>query len=320
MHAVLRAYERYGEDPGNALRSAGISSSDLQRPDGRVTASQMEIFAHLAMRQLDDEALGWFSRKLPWGSYGMLCRASLSGANLGVALKRWCRHHRLLTDDIVLELASAGPETRLTISENRRLGEMRELCLFTSLRYVYGFACWLVETNIPLVRVEFPFQAPRHTAVYASLFPGPTYFGAPRAAMVFETECLTLPLRRDEHELRNMLSRALAITVRPYRSERLLVPRLRKALRARGAELRTGELLAAALNVSLRTLHRQLQNEGTSLQELKNEIRRDLAIERLQRTSRSLKQIAREIGFQSEKSFIRAFRQWTDCSPMSFRR
>jgi hypothetical protein len=52
------------------------------------------------MQELDDEALGWFSRRLPWGSYGMLCRASLTSPDLGVAIKRWCRHHRLLTEDI----------------------------------------------------------------------------------------------------------------------------------------------------------------------------------------------------------------------------
>jgi AraC-like DNA-binding protein len=127
-------------------------------------------------------------------------------------------------------------------------------------------------------------------------------------------------LRRDEHELRNMLGRALAITVRQYRSERLVAPRLRNALRTRCAELRTGQLVASALNVSLRTLHRQLRNEGTSLQKLKNEIRRSLATERLERTSRSVKQIAHDVGFQSENSFMRAFKQWTAKSPVKYRR
>ena len=320
VHIMLRAYERYGEDPERALRAAAITPSELQRPDGRITAAQMEIFTDLTMRQLDDEALGWFSRRLPWGSYGMLCRASLSAPSLGVALKRWCRHHRLLTDDIVLNLGQAAPAAALTISENRRLGDMRELCLLTSLRYVYGFACWLVDASIPLLRVDFPFPAPRHAGVYSLLFPGPAHFGAPRARITFAAAYLTLPLRRDEHDLRNMLGRALAITVRQYRSEHLVAPRLRDALRSRCAELRTGELVARALNVSLRTLHRQLRKEGTSLQKLKNEMRRSLAIERLQRTSRSVKQIARDVGFHSEKSFMRAFKQWTARSPLRFRR
>ena len=320
LQAILRAYERYREDPSQALRAAGISRSELQRAEARVTAAQMETFTDLTMRQLDDEALGWFSRKLPWGSYGMLCRASLSAPNLGVALKRWCRHHRLLTDDIVLDLSVAGPVAQLAISERRRLGEMRELCLLTSLRYVHGYACWLTDSCIPLLEVEFPYQAPRHAAVYPLLFPGPARFDAPGTRMSFATQYLALPLRRDEQELRNMLRRGLAIIVRQYRSDRLVVRRLRDLLRARCAELRTGESVASALKVSLRTLHRQLRDSGGSLQELKNEVRCDLAIARLERTSRSIKQIAHDVGFQSEKSFMRAFKQWTARSPAEFRR
>jgi hypothetical protein len=43
----------------------------------------MEIMSGAAMQELDDEALGWFSRRLPWGSYGMLCRASITSPDLG---------------------------------------------------------------------------------------------------------------------------------------------------------------------------------------------------------------------------------------------
>ena len=320
VQTILRAYERYREDPAKALRMAGISRSELQHPEARLTAAQMETFTDLTMRQLDDEALGWFSRRLPWGSYGMLCRASLTAPNLGIALKRWCRHHRLLTDDIVLDLSVAGPTAQLAISERRRLGEMRELCLLTSLRYVHGYACWLTDSCIPLRAVEFPYPAPPHAAVYALLFPGPTRFEAARTCMTLDAQHLALPLRRDEQELRGMLRRGLAITVRQYRSDRLVLRRLRDLLRTRCAELRTGESVASALKVSLRTLHRQLRDSGGSLQELKNEVRCDLAIERLERTSRSIKQIAHDVGFHSEKSFMRAFKQWTATSPVEFRR
>jgi AraC-like DNA-binding protein len=95
---------------------------------------------------------------------------------------------------------------------------------------------------------------------------------------------------------------------------------VRELLRTRGAELRTGEALASALNLSLRTLHRQLKDEGASLQALKDEIRRDQAIELLRRTRHPLKRVAEAVGFGNEKSFARAFRQWTGQAPGAFRR
>ena len=71
--------------------------------------------------------------------------------------------------------------------------------------------------------------------------------------------------------------------------------------------------------MSTRTLHRQLKDEGASLQQLKDETRRERASDLLFRTERPLKQVAAAVGFRNEKSFIRAFRQWTGTTPAQFR-
>ncbi|MBS0542764.1 MAG: helix-turn-helix domain-containing protein, partial [Proteobacteria bacterium] len=55
------------------------------------------------------------------------------------------------------------------------------------------------------------------------------------------------------------------------------------------------------------------------LQRLKNEARRERAIKLLLQTARPVKQIAAAVGFDSEKSFARAFREWTGAAPSVFR-
>src|SRR5260370_11502511 len=69
VQAILRAYEKYNADPSEPLRLARIAPSDLLRPEARITDAQLEVFTDRAMRQLDDAAFGWFSPKLPRGSY-----------------------------------------------------------------------------------------------------------------------------------------------------------------------------------------------------------------------------------------------------------
>jgi AraC-like DNA-binding protein len=272
------------------------------------------------MQQLDDEALGWFSRKLPWGSYGMLCRASITSPTLGVALKRWCRHHRLLTDDVVLQLTQSGSVATLSIAEHRRFGDLREFCLVTLLRYVHGYACWVVDSRIPLLKAGFPFESPPHADVYPLLFPGPIAFGAAQAGLSFDAQYLALPLQRDERALQLMLQRALPLTVLQYRRDRLLVRQVRQLLRNRAERLRSAADLARELHVSVRTLHRQIREEGSSLQSLKDEARLELAVDLLYRSDRSVKQVAWAAGFRNEKSFARAFRHWTGRSPTEHRR
>ena len=130
---------------------------------------------------------------------------------------------------------------------------------------------------------------------------------------------LQLPLRRDEAALQRMLQRALLLTVRPYRRDRLLVEKVRQTLAEHPQHSRNADDLAAWLNLSPRTLHRQLKEEGANLQALKDSVRQQRARELLLRTSKPLKQIAAEVGFHNEKSFMRAFKGWTGHAPDAFR-
>jgi len=318
--AIASAMRRAGAAPARALRLAEIAPAQLQKADARITARQMEVLSGAAMQEIDDEALGWFSRRLPWGSYGMLARASLGAPDLGVALKRWCRHHGLLTDAVRLSLTVGGAVATLAIEERRPLPrEVRELSLAFLLRNVHGLACWYIDSRIPLQEARFPFPPPAHADAYPHMFPAALQFDAPQAEIRFDAQYLKLALRRDEKALSQMLQRALSITVLQYRRDRLLVPQVRQALAAHPQRAHSAEALAQLLHVSARTLHRQLKEEGASLQQIKDEVRLERARDLLWRTGRPLKQVAAAVGFRNEKSFARAFRQWAGMAPGEFR-
>ncbi len=319
IQAIVKAYEHRGMDPSQAMQVAQITPSSLSSPQARVTALQMEWMSAAAMRELDDEALGWFSRRLPWGSYGMLVRASLTAPSLAVALQRWGRHHGLLTDDITVALHTQDGLAHLTLIEHRDLGALREFCVVSVLRNALGVACWLTDSRIPLAGTTLRFGPPPHADSYRVLFDGPTTFHADSHSLQFDAGYLQLPIRRDEAALQRMLQRALLLTVRPYRRDRLLVEKVRQTLAEHPEHSRNADDLARWLNLSTRTLHRQLKEEGATLQQLKDNVRRDKAMDLLLRTQRPIKQIAAEVGFQNEKSFMRAFKTWTGQTPEAFR-
>lgn len=317
VEAVLHAYAARGLDPAPALLAAHIAPDANGVWPDRVSALQFERLCAAAMHALDDEAPGWFSRPLPWGSYGLLARASHSAPTLGVALGRWCRHHGLLTRDITLQLTDVGGVAEVRIDEHRAMGAVREFALTSLLRNVHGLACWWVDSAIALQSADFPFAAPAHAEVYDTLFPGPVRFGTPHAALRFDAAYLALPQRRDAAALDQMLRRALPLMVLPYRRDRLLALRVRQRLHERPTH--TATTLAAELALSPRSLHRQLAAEGTQLQTLKDEARRAHATELLLRTQQPMKQVAHAAGFGNDKSFIRAFRSWTGQTPEAFR-
>jgi AraC-like DNA-binding protein len=320
VKAIVLAYQRYGKDPQSALALAQIAPTDVAQPQARITALQMEQLSGAAMQELDDEALGWFSRRLPWGSYGMLARASISAPTLQLALQRWCRHHGLIAPDIALSLTVTGDIASISITEHTDLGAWREFCLVSVLRNIHGLACWLVDSRIPLQAAQFPFAAPVHRDAYGILFSGPTAFETGPASLRFDTRYLSLGLRRDEKALQQMLQHALPLTVLQYRRDRLLVQRVRQTLASHAQQTHSAEALSTLLHVSPRTLHRQLKEEGATLQGLKDEVRQARAVDLLNRSDRPIKQVAEAAGFQNEKSFIRAFKGWTGRSPGEFRK
>ena len=319
VRCIVAAFEHQGQSPALALKLAQITPFQLRTANACITARQMEVLSGAAMRALDDEALGAFSRRLPWGSYGMLARASLTAPTLGIALQRWCRHHALLANDITLRVQTSGNQAVITIEE-RSPGRVGEFGLVHVLRNIHGLACWYVDSRIALQGARFPFEAPPHAQVYALLFPAPIQFNAAQAEISFDARYLALPLRRNEAALQLMLKRALPLTVLQYRRDRLLVQQVRQALTSSALQSHNAVTLAATLNLSPRSLHRQLQEEGATLQQLKDEVHFDLAKELLLKTPKPIKQVAATCGFRNEKSFIRAFRGWSGTPPVEFRK
>jgi AraC-like DNA-binding protein len=318
IRSMMLAYERYGKDPSEALTHAEIALESLIGAAAHVTAVQMETFTDHAMRELDDEALGWFSRRLPYGTAGMMCRASLPSVDLRVALTRWCRNYGFLQEDVRLHLHQEGGIARLEIHEASDLGVQREFCLVSTFRNILGYACWLVDSHLPLSEVTFPFSPPPHAAAYALMFTCQARFKQPLASLSFDAEYLKLQVRRNDADLRQMLARPLPLIVLQYRRDRLLSRRVRELLRS---NLKVGNAneVAHALNVSTRSLYRHLGEEGTSLQRLKDDVRRDIAVEQLVRTAKTLKQVAAAAGFSNDASFSRAFKLWTGTAPGDYR-
>ncbi|MEJ7928684.1 AraC family transcriptional regulator [Ramlibacter sp. AN1015] len=321
---VVQAFRQRALDPRQALELAQIAPTQLTDSGAHITPRQMELLSGAAMQALDDEALGAFGRRLPWGSYGMLARASISAPDLGLALRRWCRHHGLLADDLTLRVATGGSSAGIELEEGARHRALppaaREFSLVHLLRNVHGLASWYIDSRIALQMARFPFAAPPHADTYTHMFPCALEFGAAHAEIVFDARYLALPLRRDERALAQMLQRALPLTVLQYRRDRLLAQQVRQALRSPAAGAAPdAATVAALLNLSARTLHRQLREAGSSLQQLKDEVRCERARELLWRSDKPVKQVAAAAGFRNEKSFIRAFRAWTGTTPAAFR-
>ena len=79
------------------------------------------------------------------------------------------------------------------------------------------------------------------------------------------------------------------------------------------------EDMAANMNMSTSTLRRHLLAEGSSYQTIKDERRRDIAIELLCLSTKKISDISDQVGFSDTSSFVRSFKAWTDLTPKAYR-
>lgn len=76
---------------------------------------------------------------------------------------------------------------------------------------------------------------------------------------------------------------------------------------------------AALIGMSERTLQRRLAEDGTSFNEVLDQIRFDAARQLLQNDSVSVTDISGELGYKDPANFTRAFRRWAGVSPRKHR-
>lgn len=319
VNHLLRAYRRYGVRPDAALAEAQIDPALLADPAARITSRQLELMTQRTMRELDDECMGMYSRRVPWGSFEMLLRACMTAQDLGVALQQWCRFRSVLIPDVEVVLHVEQGEARLSIHEHQPLGEARDFALLSILRHAHGAASWLIDQPLPLTGVAFPGPAPLHHRALSVMFPGPVAHDAARASLGFAAGYLALPVRRDEPGSGAVLQHASRLAIKGYRKDRQLAPRVRALLASQPGEGLTAEQVAIALHVSVRSLHRRLAEEGVRLQRLKDDVRRVRALELLAHRDLPAKRIASMLAFSSEQSLARAFERWTGMSLHAWR-
>ena len=205
----------------------------------------------------------------------------------------------------------------------------------TLLIVAHRFSGWLIRRRIPLHRVELAYAAPPHVLEYDLLFGAPCVFGAETTALVFDRALLNEPVLQDEAGIAAFLRRAPEDVLARIDYGSTTAARVRRLLGqslpgpgssipgagppARGpATLPTETELAERLALSPQTLRRRLSAEGTSFQQIRDQMRRDHAIAALAQGRTPIERISEQLGFSEPSAFHRAFKRWTGSTPRAY--
>ena len=328
VNGMLAGLARHGIADGPLLSAAGIDIADAA---SRVPVDRYAALYNRINHRLDDEGFGLFSQPLRVGTFEFLCRACISAPTLAEALLRAARFLRIVLPDLAVAARRHQGHAELLIGESRRLADNpddagRVFAFEWLLRMLHGLSCWLAGRGLALDSVIFPYRRPTHAADYALIFTENSRFaptlpgGVGTLVASFNANLLDLPVRRDEAALASFLDGAPGKITTLYRRDREMVIRVRDLLRAALPAMLGLEDIGDRLHLSPRTIHRRLDEEGSSFRAIKDALRRDMALARLTKTRDPVSQVAADLGYADTSAFYRAFVEWTGMAPIHFRR
>src|ERR1700676_3488940 len=220
--AALQSVRARDLNEDELLAQVGLAPSLLQVPQARVSAKHYGALWRTIALALDDEFFGQDSRRMKAGSFAMLCHSVLGCKTLGHALDRSLRFYALILDDISGTLMRGAKEARIVLHERIAGASQRVFAHELLLMLLYGVSCWLVGRRIPILRTEFSYAEPAHSAEYRLMYCADLSFNRPNTVIAFEASYLDLPVVQNERTIKEFLRTAPASILLKYKNCRSL--------------------------------------------------------------------------------------------------
>lgn len=300
------------------LGRAGIGSSDLARPDTRLPHRLVIELLEAWVAHTGDETIGLRAgASVEPGDFDTFEYAARSCSTLGKALECASRHVHLLSEAADISVVTCGDMALWRYRVTDGVPQPRAVNDFVIVSAA-RFCLRCAPMERPAHEVHFMHDAPADLGAYAAFSPSALKFGMAHNGFVIDRSQLDLPTRSANapmHEAFEKYARELSgATTRSVRSQ------ARDAIAARiGNSEMCMEFVAMSLAMSVPTLRRRLEEEGTTFTELVDELRRDLAERYLRDSRRSISEIASLLGFSHAPAFHKAFRRWKGVTPSAHR-
>jgi AraC-like DNA-binding protein len=308
-------------------------------PEQPLPAQQYSRLYKAAVVQLQT-----LEQPLPWAAgigseaFELMCHCIIGAKTLGEALRLATRFEKLLFPMIsynvrLIEDPSgiAKLSYRIKIGESNsklvpqhwdRAGYQETVAKASGLLVWHTFCGWL--TGLPLettaVKVSAPYLSEAYEEGLKKVFHCPIQFEALENTISFSSEQLQRRVVHTADSLseffNNLVYQLIASELVPS-STSAAIKSLVSIDMPNGMPSFTA--IAEHLHMSESSLRRRLQKESTSYQVLKNEVRCEVAIDKLLNEQVKVAELAEYLGFTEPSSFIRSFKGWTGLTPKAYK-
>lgn len=328
---LLSQVKAQGYDALELMAYVGINAQDID-DEKPISAELFSALYQRVMYIAQDEFFGMISvGKVPNGTFRMMCLAIIHSRTLGEAISRASDFHEICRGARVKpHIIRRGRYAKVSFATLNSmdaqdsaefLNSQSPAEIITSLSMWHHFISWLIGERVVLKAAYFKFNEEQSLANSRSRFRSEVKFAQHDNVVVFPAKYLDYPVVQNEKTLHAFLKTAPYQLLVMVGSENSSLREQVITLIGRDFSITppSAEQMAKTLNMSVSTLRRRLLEEDTTYQKIKDECRRQSAIDYMNSPQLSITDVAGLMGFDEPSAFFRSFKRWTGMTPGQYR-
>ncbi len=323
---ILKNYAARQEiDFSRIAAAAGVDVSILGDERARISAGQFESMWQQILTHGKDPHPGLtfgreMARHYPGGS--VLFTMMMNCATIGDALSAFVRYHRIMADTIQPQTRQDGDRVHLSWKASRP-GFSTHPVVSEALICTYHYILkHLSHNRVKPIDVRFTHAGPENMDTYRRLFNAPITFEAEANELIIGSAAMKVEILMASQELYTVLEKhaaRIAYSIGKANEWSSKVIRGISRMVMQGVKP-TIDSVSKELAVSRRTLQANLKGEGTTFRNCLEKVRRQTALDYLERPDLSICDVAFLLGYSEQSAFNHAFKRWTGKRPREFRR
>lgn len=319
---ALRAMANLGFCEADCLEGTGVNAEQLLDADYDGFTLENEFAFHRRLLELSGDPLlglhigGYYTLE----TYGLFGYAFLSAPTLRQALLV-ARNFGLLSFTLFeIDFEVSGREGAFSFSPRVAIPEDllqyyvdRDAC---AVRFAGEIA---LDTHFPINRVSLMHDQGQYQERYEQHFGCEVRFDCDSTVIYFDAKVLETPMPLRDAETSSLCQQQCQRLLARLSQSSGFVEEVRSLIVARPGFFPDIDFVAEKLKLSTRTLRRRLAEEGSSYQQILDEVRYRLARDYLGDSTLPVEEISLLLGYSTPGNFSAAFKRWSGCSPRQYR-
>lgn len=304
------------------LAGTNISLEDLQQHPDHLLSYRALVQLIENIHRLDSSPTLSFEigMCLNVSHHGFLGYAVQASPTLGDALLLAARYTEIRAALLSFKVEVHANEANISIDDNGMLGQWLPLVIEALLGCIFVISNELLGSlDNQKLRLELPFPKRAHLQIAMQMQGTAVTFDCAKTRICFPSTWLSKRFQRPDANLVRLAVAHCDEALENVGQQQDWLAKVGQQMKTYLADPKAQEKVAAALNMTPRTLHRRLALNQLNFKTMMDNLRRNRAIEQLRYSSEIISNIASELGYSDQSNFVRAFKRWTGKTPKQFR-